>query len=118
METHKQFVMNGDRYVYDFGMCTTGKGYAQLDTYQDAFYYGIWANPAKLQIVTYAEGDFTIKDAADSGEFVAEIRELVKWHNEFGSSADGRKGFHGIDPGFNVALKRRFVALGLADLLH
>ena len=35
----------GDRYVYDFGLCTYEKGWAQVDTAQDASYFGTWANP-------------------------------------------------------------------------
>ena len=33
----------GDRYVYDFGLCNHEKGWAQVDTAQDASYFGKWA---------------------------------------------------------------------------
>jgi hypothetical protein len=39
-----------DRYLYDFKLLTSGKGWAQLDTRQDASYYGTWINPTKRQI--------------------------------------------------------------------
>jgi hypothetical protein len=35
-----------DRYVYDFVLCTYDKGWAQIDTRQDASYYGTWTNPS------------------------------------------------------------------------
>ena len=36
-----------DRYVYDFSVCTYEKGWAQIDTRQDASYYGTWTNPER-----------------------------------------------------------------------
>ena len=32
----------GDRYTYDFGLCSFEKGWAQVDTAQDASYFGTW----------------------------------------------------------------------------
>ena len=29
----------GDRYLYDFGLCSYKKGWAQVDTAQDASYF-------------------------------------------------------------------------------
>ena len=40
----------GDRYVYDFGLCSYENGWAQVDTAQDASYFGTWANPTRLMI--------------------------------------------------------------------
>ncbi len=112
MKTVKKFIEDGDRYVFDFSLCTTGKGFAQLDTCQDAHYFGMWANPTKRQVVTYAEGDLTVKNADSDSEFVDEIRAIVIWHEENGLK------FKGIDPGFNADLKASFIDLGLNDLLH
>ena len=39
---------NADRYKYDFDVCHFGKGWAQIDTSEDAYYYGQWANPCLL----------------------------------------------------------------------
>ena len=46
MKTEKNFI-EADRYLFDFYHCSTKKGYAQLDTSQDASYYGTWTNPLK-----------------------------------------------------------------------
>ena len=51
----------GDRYVYDFGLCSYENGWAQVDTAQDASYFGTWANPTRLMIFSYCEGDTTLK---------------------------------------------------------
>ena len=54
----------GDRYTYDFGLCSFENGWAQIDTAQDASYFGTWANPTRLMIFSYCEGDTTLKEAA------------------------------------------------------
>ena len=105
------FTPNGDRYEFDFKLCTAPKGWAQLDTESDAWYFGIWANPERRQTVNYCEGDLTIITVDTDQEFIHEIRRIADWHNEHNR-------FKGIDPGLNGDLKQRFVNLGLADLLH
>lgn len=96
-----------ERYAYDMGACSLSKGFAQVDTRQDAPCFGIWANAKTLQIVCYCEGDITIQKAASKSEFTCAIREL--W---------AREDFIGIDPGWFGELTADFEALGLGDLLH
>ncbi len=50
-----------DRYVYDFGSCSYANGFAQIDTRQDASYFGTWCSPERRMIVNYCEGDVTIQ---------------------------------------------------------
>ena len=69
METIKKF-MPADRYVFDFKLCAPRDGWAQVDTSQDASYYGTWANPFKLEVITYLEGDIVIKKADNTDEFI------------------------------------------------
>ena len=49
-----------ERYVVDFADNRTQEGWMQFDTNQDAPYYGVWVNPAKLQTLSYAEGDWSL----------------------------------------------------------
>lgn len=109
-ETFNDFA--ADRYKYDFGACSTQKGFAQVDTGQDAHYFGTWANPERLIVVCYCEGDVSIERYDSPGEFVAGILEIRRWNEEHGH------GFKGIDPMMNDAIKEGFVKLGLGDLLH
>ena len=111
MKTERLFEST-DRYAFDFKLCTTGKGYAQVDTQQDAWYYGTWANPFKLKIVSYCEGDITIQTADNPEEFVEEMQKIKTWNQEQGWK------FYGIDPGFNGDLEKRFIEIGLKELLH
>lgn len=117
METIRDFEP-ADRYVYDMGRCSCKKGFAQIDTSQDASYFGMWANPFKLAVLTYAEGDVTLQLADSPDEFVHIIRHIRRWNNE-----NGAHGFKGIDPGWpgrpmTTRLAHRFMSLGLGDLLH
>ena len=97
------------RYAFDFGECSTAKGYAQFDTRQDAYYYGHWVNPTTFRLVSYAEGDVTVTVCDDVAEFAAQVRTWIAYHGEE---------FRGIDPGLSDDLRAAFVALGLDDLLR
>lgn len=112
MQTIREFTHNGDRYMFDFSLCTTSKGFAQLDTSQDAWYFGMWANPFDFKIVNYAEGDIVVQIADSIKEFCDEIRNIKSSYERYGHR------FLGIDPGFNKDLTLRFISLGLGDLLH
>jgi hypothetical protein len=110
MKTVRDF-KPADRYVYDFGLCSWKNGFAQIDTSQDAHYFGTWASPDRLLIVCYCEGDINIKTADNKEEFIAELRALKAWNEENGYS-------FGIDPGDDEALAAKFCGMGLSDLLH
>lgn len=101
-----------DRYLYDLGPCSYENGFAQIDTKQDASYFGTWANPTALVVFSYCEGDTTLKQCETADEFAAEIRAIDAWNvsNGYGHAR--------IDPGFDPAMKAAFELVGLADLLH
>lgn len=101
-----------DRYVYDNGACSYKNGFAQIDTRQDASYYGQWCSPTRLMIVSYCEGDVTISTAETAEEFATALRDLNSWNIKAGYG-DAK-----IDPGFDPAMKAAFESLGLGDLLH
>jgi len=101
-----------DRYQFDFDRCSLKNGWAQIDTSQDAWYFGQWANPLELRIMVYAEGDCTLMTASSKAEFVKEIRSMAEWNIKQGW------GF-GIDAGFRkTEIVDAFQSLGLGDLLH
>jgi len=82
----KHEFLPADRYTYDFGLCSAKNGFAQLDTDQDAHYFGQWANPVKRIIFQYVEGDcYTIICETDQ-EFRNEIDKIAQWTNENDSS--------------------------------
>jgi hypothetical protein len=111
MKITRNFV-DADRYGFDFGPCSTSNGWAQVDTSQDASYFGTWANPFKFTIFCYCEGDTILTTCEDDTEFCGELRTIKRWNEENGHR------FRGIDPGFNEPLKAKFCEIGLSDLLH
>lgn len=100
-----------DRYEFDFKLCTYKNGWAQVDTKQDASYYGTWANPFERKIVNYCEGDITITECEDDESFIAEILEMKHWNDTMGF-------WKGIDGMCNESTINRFKELGLESLLH
>lgn len=110
--THSHFSWPNerDRYFYD----RTLAGYAQVDTRQDAPYFGLWANPTELKIVCFCEGDETITTCDTDTDFAAEMWGIKSHYGE---------GFKGIDPGWpqrevTKQITAAFESLGLQDLLY
>jgi hypothetical protein len=101
-----------NRYSFDFGCCGPSEGWAQVDTEQDASYYGIWANPTKLHVFSFVEGDMTLKEAESVEEFTAELRAIEAFE-----ISQGRKPAR-IDPGLNEDRIQAFRAMGLEHMMH
>jgi hypothetical protein len=102
----------GDRYKYDFGECSTKEGWAQVDTRQDASYFGNWCNPMKRQWLSYTGGDVTRVECDTDKEFLGCVLQTLACYE----AHDGKR--PAIDPGFNVELKAAFERLGLKAWLH
>ena len=61
------------RYNFD------AKGYAQLDTTEDAWYYGHWVDFKNLKIISYAEGDVSIETCENKEEFKKLLKKVVEY---------------------------------------
>jgi hypothetical protein len=124
MQISHSFQPQAERYKFD-DECTYAKGWFQVDTYQDAAYFGIWTHPRKRRIVTYAEGDVTHETYDTDAEYSkAMLRTLIAY--EAGSLArqaqPNRKLLRHacIDLGLNgrFMASQRFAELGLAAYTH
>ena len=83
----KRFFKNMNRSCFDWTL--TGKrGWCQIDTGSDAWYYGNWCNPRRLTIISYCEGDITVQICDNIAEFKQRIDYMRKWH----LSNDGKFG--------------------------
>jgi hypothetical protein len=100
-----------DRYQFDFKTCTPARGWAQLDTRQDASYYGNWINPSTFELFSYCEGDITHTQCSDADDFKQSLRECIEWHRE-------REYFIGIDPMERPEIKDALISLGFESELH
>jgi len=79
---HRGFIMNGDRYIFDFEYCSKKTGFQQYDTTQDAWYFGTWVNIKELSTVTYAEGDVTVKLLKDVEAMKEELKRMESFYGE------------------------------------
>lgn len=112
MKTVQRSFAPSSRYQYDFGACTPDRGWAQLDTGQDASYYGTWINPTSRKILVYCEGDVILTSVDTDAELAGEVDSIRRWNLEQGHR------FMGIDPGFNDGLRGATIAAGLAGFFH
>jgi len=111
MQIEKSFI-DGDRYMFDFSLIPTKK-WGQVDTDQDAWFYGTWANPFELKIISYTEGDVCKIKCETEDEFREEFEKIKKHEADRGSRRPPR-----IDPGFNEELKQKFIEVCLEKFLH
>ena len=91
------------RYFFDSEL-PSRDGWAQVDTNQDASYYGIWTNARNRTTISYCEGDVSIERYATDEEYVQAIRRLAAWEP-----------FKAIDA---YRTEEDFRRLGMDDLLH
>ena len=68
------------RYVIDFAL--DFKGWTQYDTDQDAAYFGVWIHRTDLLVLTYAEGDWTLKVCETQLQFHKEIKSMNEFYGE------------------------------------
>ena len=115
--THSE---NCDRYAFDYQHCQLSKGWAQLDTREDASYFGNWAHPEKLQIVSFAEGDVCVVSCESSDEFRAEIESMAVFYiGRDCTDKDGKRqlGTFRIDAGMSPAAEASWSSHGLKQYL-
>lgn len=74
--------VGGERYRYDFKICTSEKGWRQYDTWQDASYFGVWVHVEDRRVVTFAEGDLTIVACPTLESFRAELEDAEKFYGD------------------------------------
>ena len=113
MEITRTFDMFGDRYQYDQAF-TYDLGWVQVDSDQDASYFGTWANPGEFKIAQFVEGDLTVWSCSRE-EFVTQLREMSAFEVEMGRRPIKVDCLGG--PQY-FPLRDAFVSLGLSDLIH
>jgi hypothetical protein len=111
MQRHSNHVQNSSRYAFDFGQCRASNGWAQLDSEQDASYFGNWVNPITYETVSYCEGDVTHIRYDHAEEFRIGLADDLRWHA-------GRGDTPKIDGMCEPAIIAAFTRLGFANYLH
>ena len=70
----RHLILPGDRYLFDFNL-DLGI-WEQLDTENDAGYFGVWINKTELRILSFVEGDLYLTLCPDPVSYDAEVSEL------------------------------------------
>jgi len=78
----RSFHGNITRYAWDEGL--DYNEWCQLDTRQDASYYGHWINPFRLTFIGFAEGDITEVLCASESGFRSYLRNFFSFQQEMG----------------------------------
>ena len=108
MDITRAFAEDGTRYEIDFDACSYDKGFCQIDTPQDAAWFGVWTNPFERVIASYAEGDITVQHAETDAEYREALVRCLTFHPAK------------IDLGLSrrAEMRARFDSLGLASYCH
>jgi len=72
----------GERYYFDFLEGFFDGGWAQYDTDQDAWYFGVWVNIGRREILTYAEGDITLRACASVESLKEQLESMGKFYGD------------------------------------
>lgn len=89
-EDHVHFVnfLPRDRYYFDYNMDMTR--WMQVDTSQDASYYGVWINPSLHCDLSYVEGDIYLNVYDSIKSFQKAVKTMKQWNenNGYGFTID------------------------------
>lgn len=103
-----------DRYAFDYGICSYRLGWAQVDTHQDASYFGIWTHPVSRMICTYAEGDVTVERCSDETDYRAALLRIITCYDR--SERPCRIDVMAL--AVSHPIRDGLIALGMASYLH
>ncbi len=112
----RTFAEDGTRYEIDSGVCNSATGFCQIDTDQDASYFGIWTSPTRRVVCSFMEGDITVKEASTDAEYREVLVNCLTSHrhrNEARPHAMIDLGIAGRDD-----FRDAFVSLGLASYAY
>jgi hypothetical protein len=108
-EIKRTFAEDGSRYEIDWGPCHPDRGFCQIDTDQDASYFGIWTNPERMIIASFIEGDIEVETATDPADYrTALVACLTRYKHRSRSHAMIDLGLSG-----RADIQDQFNALGL-----
>jgi len=72
-----------NRYHFDNGECNPAQtDFCQVDTWQDASYFGVWADPVGLRVVKFIESEVYRHEFDSEAAFVEEVRSILQFNRE------------------------------------
>lgn len=88
MKIERSFSPDLNRYDFDFPLIR--KGWLQVDTNEDASWYGNWVNLDQKRFVQFAEGDVTDIRFESCDEMVTYLRNFPMLHIDAGITTRDR----------------------------
>lgn len=98
------------RYEFDRDL-NEGIGWTQVDTEQDASYFGNWTNPTERSWFSYTEGDICIVTCDTDEDYIAYVNETMNWY----LLRENRRPFFDF---LSPAIKAEFERLGLQEWFY
>jgi hypothetical protein len=85
---YDEFRPNLNRYHFDNGECNpTETNFCQIDTWQDAPYFGIWADPVGLRVTKFIESEVYRNEYDTEAEFCEAVRSILEHNRDGGGHA-------------------------------
>lgn len=81
-QVYQLHIGSGERYEFDFKICSAKNGWRQFDTSQDASYFGMWVHLERRLTVTFAEGDLTVVECPTRESFRAELKDAEEFYGD------------------------------------
>jgi len=100
-----------DRYHFD-NKLKVSDGWVQVDTSNDAHYFGVWANPFLKKVISYIEGDIVEVEGGTDEEFINEINEMNSFYDG-GIKLDC--GWGDVD---TLKIQDKLKSINLQDFIH
>jgi len=75
------FIENGSTESVS-SMTKRADGWMRYPTYQDAWYFGVWFNPVKMETMTYAEQDVSHVVCETKEQFQMELADLAEFYGK------------------------------------
>jgi hypothetical protein len=88
----KTHIDDMDRYQIDFSMVGATGGYVQIDTVEDASWFGMWLDSRSRRLVIFAEGDLEVRSYDSDADLVTDLEHLDRRY-----VSEGRRGLR-FDP--------------------
>ena len=82
--TRQDIYVGGNRYRYDFRLCRYSDGWLQIDSYQDASYYGHWLHLSQRIFIGFAEGDEYVITFDSVDEMCTYVRDWIEYERDLG----------------------------------
>jgi hypothetical protein len=116
ISTTRTFAEDGNRYEIDNGVCNSASGFCQIDTSQDASYFGIWTSPSQRAVCSFMEGDITVEKATTDAEYREILVNCLTSHRHNNEAHPHAM----IDLGISRRDEFRdaFVTLGMASYIY